>query len=382
MRILFVLVFFFLCVCINPRSALAVENPLSVPNNKFGIHILFPSEIHEAASLVNSKGGDWGYVTIPIQTADKDLEKWQKFMDDAGSLHVIPLVRLATEGDYFNTKVWRKPTAEDVLDFANFLSSLRWPTKNRYIIVFNEVNRADEWGGNPNPSEYAGILRYASDLFKSKNPDFFIISAGLDNAAATIPQVAINEYEFIETMVVSFPDVFEQVDGLGSHSYPNPAFSQPPTKQDRVSIATFQHENQLLKSLINKELPVFITETGWSKKNLSDGTIENYYREAFSSVWNDSSIVAITPFLFRANMGPFVEFSFLLENGSPSSQYTVLKDMQKIKGTPSLLPEILGDESIQIPLTTKDFSNHSEPLQNTTRIPQPLKIAFKWIMKL
>lgn len=156
-----------------PKSSFAAEDPFSHPNNKMGIHILFPSELQEAAKLVNSNGGDWGYVTIPIQAGDKDIKKWQEFMDQAKSLHLIPLVRLATEGDYFNTSSWRKPTEADVLDFANFLNSLNWPTKNHYIIVFNEVNRGDEWGGSPNPQEYADILSYAVTAFKSRNPDFF-----------------------------------------------------------------------------------------------------------------------------------------------------------------------------------------------------------------
>src|SRR3989344_4058519 len=118
-----------------PNAAFAVYDPISVPNNKFGIHILYPSEISKASELVNSSNGDWGYITVPIQAGDKDLLKWQKFMDDSKSLHLIPIIRLATEGDYFNTKVWRKPNLSDVLDFSNFLSSLNWPTKNRYIIV-------------------------------------------------------------------------------------------------------------------------------------------------------------------------------------------------------------------------------------------------------
>src|SRR3989344_2503379 len=117
--VLSIIIFFF-----STYPAYAVENPLGVPNNKIGIHILFPEEIDQASSLINTNGGDWGYVTIPIQAIDKNLLKWQAFMDRAKTLHVIPIIRLATEGDYFNTKVWRKPTGEDVLDFANFLSSL------------------------------------------------------------------------------------------------------------------------------------------------------------------------------------------------------------------------------------------------------------------
>ena len=44
------------------NQTLAADSPFAHPNNKFGVHILFPSELSDAAKLVNSDGGDWGYV--------------------------------------------------------------------------------------------------------------------------------------------------------------------------------------------------------------------------------------------------------------------------------------------------------------------------------
>src|SRR3989304_8156094 len=150
-------------------KSFAIYDPLSTPNNKYGIHILFPEEISEVAHLVNSNGGQWGYVTIPIRISDRNIEKWQKFLDECAKYKVIPLIRLATEGDYFNKASWEKPNKYSMIDFANFLNSLDWPTKNRYVIVLNEPNRGDEWGGIPNPSEYADILSYAVDVFKKRD---------------------------------------------------------------------------------------------------------------------------------------------------------------------------------------------------------------------
>src|SRR5215469_8113317 len=106
------------------KPALAIDNPLSVPNNKIGIHILDVSELPQAAQLVNSGGGDWGYVTIPIQASDENLVKWQKFMDDCKKYHIIPIIRLATVDDYFDTQAWQTPTENDIVDFAVFLNSL------------------------------------------------------------------------------------------------------------------------------------------------------------------------------------------------------------------------------------------------------------------
>ena len=38
-------------------------NPLAVPNNRYGIHIVDTNDIPQLPALVNSSGGDWGYVT-------------------------------------------------------------------------------------------------------------------------------------------------------------------------------------------------------------------------------------------------------------------------------------------------------------------------------
>ena len=347
MKKYFFTILFFFFFFTSSQGVFAIENPLDKPNNKVGIHILFPEEIFQAAQLVNANGGEWGYVLIPIQSGDKDLIKWQTFMDNAQKLKVIPIIRLATEGDYFNTKVWRKPNFSDIVDFANFLGSLNWPTKNRYIVVYNEVNRGDEWGGDANPAEYAEILSYATTFFKYISPDFFIISAGLDNAAPSQGSTYMNQYAFLKQMHENLPDVFKQIDGIGSHSYPNPGFSQPPTSKSQMSIASFSFEKALIDSLANKNLPIFITETGWSKDAIGDGLAAKYYTQAFTSVWNDASIVAVTPFLLKAGGGPFTQFSFLGADGSASQVYKNVAALSKTKGQPVLTENILGSKTIR-----------------------------------
>src|SRR3989338_3855908 len=119
----------------------AIYDPLSVPNNKVGIHILDADEIESAAKLVNNNGqGSWGYVTVPIQVTDRNLDKWNKFMEKAKQLHIIPIIRIATSAV---GPTWVEPSVDDLNNFAEFLNNLSWPLKNRYVIIFNEVNRAD-----------------------------------------------------------------------------------------------------------------------------------------------------------------------------------------------------------------------------------------------
>lgn len=372
---------FYFVLSLTPKT-LAIYNPLSVPNNKIGIHILFPSELSEAAQLSNSSGGDWGYVTIPIQNNDLNLVKWQAFMDQARTLHVIPIIRLVTEDDYFNTNAWNVPSESDVEEFANFLNSLSWPTKNRYVIVYNEPNNADEWGGAPDPAAYARILSYAVTVFKQRSKSFFVLSAGLDNAAANDPGKSINEYDFMREMNQAVPGVFSKIDGISSHSYPNPGFAQPPSYYQE-GIYSFKYEQQLADYLAGKTLPVFITETGWNNSAVPDSLTASYYTQALKNQWSDPSIVAITPFLLNGQGGGFAGFSFIDANGNQTQEYKAIQDFPKIKGEPNLT---IQTSPFIVPAKEPDnlpYYNFSKikPSRNFSVIaPRPTVLFFKYFL--
>ena len=379
-KIALILLSIFLSFQLLAKPALAIYDPASVPNNKVGIHILFPSEIDAAAHLINSSGGDWGYVTIPIAVTDLNLSKWQAFMDKARVDHVIPIIRLATSDDYFNTSSWNKPTDLDVLEFANFLNSLTWPTQNRYVVIFNEPNRDDEWGGKLNPSEYAQMLSYAVTIFKSKSPDFFIISAGMDNAAAN-SSTSENEYNFLYQMNQAVPGIFNQIDGIGSHSYPNPAFSGAPNDTSSESIDSFSHEENLISEFTNKKLPVFITETGWDQTKVPKDIVAQYFPYAFKNVWSNPNVIAVTPFLLEAG-SPFAQFSILNSDGSESIVSKAISNMPKIAGKPNLAPIVLAAASINpkdIPVI--DFNN-PQPITNLSKYLPITKQIAKYLLHL
>lgn len=293
------------------QGAYAVVDPLAVPNNRIGLHLLFPGELHQAANIINRHGeAAWGYVTIPIQAGDRDRVKWQSFLDKCREERIIPIIRVATIPEGSN---WATPNDFDLIDFANFLSDLKWPVQNRYIIIFNEVNRSDEYGGVMNPEKYADILNNAIDIFKARSENFFILPAGLDNASSN-GKNALNWKTYLLRMYRHLPDVFNKLDGWTSHAYANPDFSARPDLSGSNKIDSFKYDLQYLSSFTQKKLPVFITETGWSNKNLSDHQIALYYQYAFSKVWSDPNIVAVTPFLLNAQDGVFKQFSFLDEH--------------------------------------------------------------------
>lgn len=301
--------------------AQAITDPLSVPNNPVGVHLLFPEEITLAEKFVNADQGDWGYITVPIQAGDRHRVKWQQFFDQCAQLHLIPIIRVAT---FANGPHWEQPNNYDLIDFANFLSDLHWPTQNRYVIIFNEVNRADEFGGWVSPEKYADILINAIDIFKRHSQDFFILPAGLDNAAVS-SDTAIFWQTYLKRMYLQQPEVFNRLDGWTSHAYPNPAFSASPLYSGYNRIDSFRYDLLYLKNFTDKQLPIFITETGWSNKDLSYQTISSYYDYAFTHVWSHSQVVTVTPFLLRASTKPFNQFSLLDPSDQPTPVYTTIQ---------------------------------------------------------
>lgn len=384
--ILTAILFLFFSSWINITSIYAVVNPLEVPNNKFGIHIIqaTPEESSPAAQLVNSSGGDWGYVTVLIGSNDRDQNKWQQFFNDLRVRHFIPLVRLATKPV---NEHWERPYEGEEIAWADFLDSLIWPTKNRYVIVYNEPNHGKEWGQIVDPKLYAEVLNKTITALKYKNRDFFVLNGGFDASAPQKPPQFMDQLTFMTQMEEAVPGIFEKLDGWVSHSYPNPEFIGSPNGVGRGTVRTWFWEIQALRGFgVTKNLPIFITETGWKHAeginyNSSYPTAERVaenYKTAFETAWASDRIVAVTPFILTYQSFPFDHFSFKKYTGEKQNvqilgaqypdyypQYQTILEMPKIAGKPvqenkaeltsgEIYRSIVAGESYQIPLTFKN----------------------------
>lgn len=284
----------------------------SVPNNKFGIHLAVPDteDIKKAAELVNSSGGSWGYVTLVIQENDQDKKKWQEVFDNLRKLKVIPIIRLATEPVGDN---WRRPNRQDAESWANFLNSLNWVVKDRYIVLFNEPNHGREWGDETDPENYAEtVLEFAKKL-KEKSPDFFLMLSGFDASAPQQPPLFMDEEIFLSAIKNAKPELFEEglISGISSHSYPHPDYIGSAYDFGRGTVRTYQWEIDIFRQLFQRDLPVFITETGWKQGILSSDEVAENVRIAFEQVWlPDDRVRAVTPFILNYQTEPFTQFSW------------------------------------------------------------------------
>jgi len=293
-----------------------------------GIHIMNTSEAPQASELLRGNGlpDEWHYVTIPLTLNDLDKQKdWQAFFDYAKSQKLIPIVRLSTRAE---NGAWAIPTHKDVVDLIDFLSALNWPTDEKYIVIFNEVNHAQEWGNSIDPAGYTNMLTFSSDWAKSENKNFKVLPAAMDLAASNTSTTE-EAFDYLDKMRAADSDIFQYVDYWNSHSYPNPGFSASPKLSGKQSLRGYQTELAYVKDKSGLDLKTFITETGWVDTSSNHRWLSNYYLYATQNVWNDDRIMAVTPFVLQGAPGPFSQFTFLDANGNPTQQYHAYQDAIK-----------------------------------------------------
>lgn len=287
-----------------------------------GVHILTTYELKEARELLATDQDEWHFVTIPYTLSDiEDTKRWQEFFDEAKKLRLIPLVRLTTK---FENGAWQPPTRKDIVTAISTLARLNWPTDQKHIIIYNEVNHAPEWGGKIDPADYAAKLRFAGDWARAENANFVVLPAAMDLAAPNGPRT-MEAFTYLRAMLAADPTVFEVIDIWNSHSYPNPAFSAPANRRGQNSLRGFEYELEFIARETGRELSVMITETGWEENGRTRGRLENYYQYAYREIWSDERILAVTPFLLRGAPGPFAGFSLLSDAGEPTEQYRALR---------------------------------------------------------
>ncbi len=330
-------------------------------NNKFGIHFAQPhfSDLKKAAEMVNANGGDWGYVTLVMQDDDRSKQKWQEIFDFLREYHLVPIIRIATKPDGSS---WQRPRRGDIQSWVNFLDSLHWVVKNRYVVLFNEPNHGSEWDGRVDAYDFAETTKEFAEKLKAKNSDFFIMLGAIDASAPTNMPNYLGEEYFFENFFqkIAVADFERLFDGLASHSYPNPAFAGTPWDSGRGTVRSYEWELGLLESLgVNKKLPVFITETGWKRTvQNSESIIQNYFRIAYEQVWlPDDRVVAVTPFVFDYQGEPFLEFSWKqFQSEDFYQQYYTVQSLSKTKGEPEQIDT--GEFLVDLPKELVTNSNY------------------------
>lgn len=316
------------------------QQNIGYKNNKFGLYGYSEEDfITITGDLVNSTNGDWGYMLIPYNVKDYDYDKWKKLFEQLNETHLIPVIQL-WDVDFDDYR-------EQTVEAAQFLNQFDWPIEKRYISAYNEPNDARFWKGRLDPAHYAEILSYTIDSFKSVNGNYFMMNGAFNSTAPTAGGY-MDQVQFMVAMDAAEPNIFNRLDGWASHSYPQPAFRGKPWDVGRQSIRAYDWELRLLEQRFGvRELPVFITETGWPhKEGVEDNdayydqfTVADFMVQAFRDVWlPDERVAAVMPFTIYYDP-PHDHFSWLKEHDSTETYapFDAVRLMPKIAGAPPII---------------------------------------------
>jgi len=317
------------------------------PNNKFGMYMVIDAstlpvetQMHDISKLVNSNGGDWGYVLTQMYLQDLNQSRWEKFFALASEYHLTPIIQLMT--NTFDYGVMETQLKENAL----FLNSINWPTSCRYVSVFNEVNAKEYWGDKIDPEGYALMLGKTIDIYKNENVDFFILNGSFNSSARTSAWY-LDEEEYLKRMENAQPGIFKRIDGWASHPYPQPGFSgdyyNPPSWYGvRDQIKNYTWEAELLQIYADVSgLPVFFTETGWAHQEGNNPQPEykssivtaKYFDDAYRNIWlPDPNVKAIIPFIYY--LPGWDNFNWLSIEGKCYQQCNVVTAIPKTIGVP------------------------------------------------
>ncbi|MBN1121659.1 MAG: hypothetical protein JXJ17_11325 [Anaerolineae bacterium] len=281
--------------------------------------------------------GEWGFAIGLVRLNDLDPDRWQIFMDHCMTYKLTPILRLATTYDTDHLW-WDAPPADadnsyrsTAAQYAAFVASLDWPTNRHYVIIGNEPNHGDEWGGTPDPRAYARFLIDVAGELKNRDQQVVILNAGFDPYAPNTNGLPLengvsylDEETFLDQMVDAYPDVFDPVDIWASHSYPigfsagpweqvyqidringavNPDSVSPPPGIFNRGINGYEWELYKLSTYSVDPLPVLITETGWRhSKSVNTGSLDG------GSSYPDSELAAAyLDLALRGNNGRYPE---------------------------------------------------------------------------
>ena len=283
---------------------------------KWGVHLLlddgvtqWPTEVWDqhvthARRLI----GAGGYVLELVRLDDLNVPKWQAYLDLIVANGLTPMLRLATYQDRQRGHWVAPPTDIDgrrgyrdvAARYAAFIRELQAPGP-LYVIVGNEPNRGDEWGGEPDPVAYARFLSDLSEALRG-DPRVLVLNGAMDQYAPNTQGLALNGFmaidgaSFLERMNAAMPDVWNSIDIWASHAYPARPFESPPSLSEyRVDdvyregsnrippapgitnrgINSYRSELLLLRQFgVSHIEKVIVTETGWRHRDSQTPSID------------------------------------------------------------------------------------------------------------
>lgn len=254
--------------------------------------------------------------------------------------------------------------------WSNFIRDLvgRYKGRVNQYQIWNEPNHSFFWRPNPNPTEYAALLREAYLSAKSVNPQAAIVYAGLSTndlgylgryyrvARSNYPNAAYHDYFF---------------DVLGVHPYSGDR-SPDVYRRDATYQGTFGEVDanflgfRRMRVLMNNQgdsgKNLLLSEYGFSTKDtwmqaVPDSRRALYLKRAYELARSFPYVQGLSWYAYHPTIGDPAEWSMVDENLDPNLTYRALRQITgtepssaavtisiptDVSGTVSITPKLSG----------------------------------------
>ncbi|MCA9657234.1 MAG: hypothetical protein KC486_02730 [Myxococcales bacterium] len=310
----------------------ALENP----DNRFGMGLVIPGDSEQIGLSANLNGAGAG-IRLTFPGITKDMHEapadWKQAAQMAYDADQVPVIRLGPP--WGDRKVRNQSDDAEHLDYsalaqayADVVASLPkrdgWPM---YIEVHNEPNLCYEWTCDPGDgndgwlgyqqtaTEYAHMLADVADaLHALGDPRIKVLNGGLAPGGAVECQCGGEDFKpgvtsipFVEAMLTAVPDLGDKLDAWASHPYPAQGEGwgffvsyQEPDWRAATGLLYYKKELEVIG-----DLPVIITETGWTvdPNKGAEGNrdqVAAWTKSAYEEVWLvEPEIVHVLPFMLK-----------------------------------------------------------------------------------
>jgi hypothetical protein len=334
------------------------------PANPFGIGLVNTGDTLDWNRTVELAGAG-GHIKMTFAGVTPEMtsapQNWINTVQAAYNRDLVPVVRIGPNWGDMNIRALSDDAEHLHYDtiastYAAVIASLPrradWPL---IIELHNEPDLCYEWkcsagDAKPHPNatpgwmhytdiaaEYASFLRdVTSHVEAIGDPRILLINGGLAPGGARQCRCDSDEYQpgitsvdFINAMKAEVPDVFEHLDGWATHPYPAQGAGWGFFESyESSNVGLHYYENEL--AAVGVDLPVYITETGWTTSQGANGSredIASWTVQAYENDWlADPRVVGIMPFMLRD--AAWDSFSWLQQDGAPQPVFSAVKALR------------------------------------------------------
>ncbi len=293
-------------LCFAPPKGIVLLGPqrqVEGINPKIGVHTRLTDEVEEwkikhTLELVREMGARWivEYFPWAYYEPEKGVYNWEHADMVIAHARRQGLEIVARIG---MTPQWARPGGStpsylsprhynDLGDFVYAFVS-RYRAEVNYVIIWNEPNLGMEWGyRQPDPTEYAAMLRVAYRRAKEANPQVQVLGGALSPTLGA-PD-AVDDLSYLQGMYDAGAAPYFDI--LAVHAYGWRFPPDAPPSPDTINFARVLLLRDIMVRNGDANKPVMITEGGWNDhprwtKAVHPGQRVAYTIRAYDMAWKE-----------------------------------------------------------------------------------------------